>query len=258
MTTHRFAHGWVLLALLTLLGLLLAGCASAERHSDRELPGAERVYALVNAHLIPIAVPGVVAHQTLIVAQGRIQAIGSADQIQIPPKAEVIDLRGRYVLPGFVDMHVHLADERDLLLFLRHGVTTVRNMAAYPWWTTLLGSVDPLVLRQKVKAGELLGPDIFTCGPMLEGEPAQNLLTRVIDTPAQAEAAVREIANAGYDCVKVYNHLGKPAFEAVIRAAWLHDLPVMGHVPYDLGLDGALKAGMRTIEHLNPYIDNFA
>lgn len=244
--------------LLLLLTCYLSGCASAWSRAGHELIAHERVYALTNAHLIPIGEPGIRAEQTLIVSQGRIVAMGPASDIRIPAGAELLDMRGKYILPGFVDMHVHLADERDLLRLLSHGVTTVRNMAANPGWATLMGSADARELRRRVRTGELPGPDIYACGPILEGEPPQNAMVSVIRTPAEAEAAVAATAAGGYDCVKVYNHLGKPEFAAVVAAAERHGLPVMGHVPYAVGLDGALAAGMRTIEHLNPYVDNFA
>lgn len=243
---------------LPVLCLLLTACASSWSEAGHELIRSERVYALVGVNLIPIAEPGVRPDQTVIVRQGLIENMGPTAQVAIPDGAEVLDLRGKYLMPGLVDMHVHLADERDLLHFLSAGVTTVRNMSAHPWWSSLLGAVDALTLRKRIRAGELPGPDIFACGPILEGEPAQNGLTRVIRTPAEAEAAVDETAAAGYDCVKVYNHLSRPAFEAVIATAKRHQLPVMGHVPYEVGLAGALTSGMRTIEHLNAYVDNFA
>lgn len=237
---------------------LLSACASTWSQASRELLPQSQTYALIGVNLIPVDQPGVLHDQTLIVAQGRIQYFGPRAQTPIPSGAQRLELAGKYVMPGLTDMHVHLADERDLLLLLRHGVTRVRNMAAYPGWSSLFGFADALALRRRIQAGELPGPEIFACGPILEGEPAQNSLVKVIHNPAEAEAAVRETARDGYDCVKVYNHLAAENFAAVEKTARELGLPVMGHVPYEVGLKGALASEMVTIEHLNPYIDNFA
>lgn len=240
--------------------LAATGCASYLEQASRALQARQPAsgYALVGVNLITMQAQGLRRNQTVLVQDGRIVALGPVAEVPIPAGARRLELAGRYVMPGLTDMHVHLADQRDLLLLLRYGITSVRNMAAYPWWTRLLGTADPLVLRQAVKSGELLGPDIFTCGPILEGEPPQNLLVKVVHDPDEAEAAVKETAEAGYDCVKVYNHLSRPSFERIVAIAGGYGLPVMGHVPYDVALDGALKAHMRTIEHLNTYVDNFA
>lgn len=240
-----------------MLCLLLSGCAARLQTLWQQEAPTGPDYALIDVTVLPI-VSEARPHQTVLVHQGRIQALGPAAQLAIPAGYQRLELAGKYLLPGLTDMHVHLADERDLLLFLRAGVTTVRNMAAYPWWTALLGTPDARNLRQQVRTGELPGPEIVACGPMLEGEPAQNLLTRVVLSPAEAEAAVAETAAGGYDCVKVYNHLAKANFAAVLRRARLYRLPVVGHVPYEVGLQPALHSGMRTMEHLNAYIDNFA
>ncbi|MGV3524319.1 MAG: amidohydrolase family protein [Candidatus Sericytochromatia bacterium] len=245
---------------LLLCLLTLTGCASyLERFSaEMQQRPASAAYALVGVNVIPVDRPGVLRDQTLLVQDGLIVGLGPRAQTAIPSGFESLPLQGRYVLPGFADMHVHLSHQRDLLLLLRHGVTQVRNMADSLWWAKWLGFPHTPALRNQIRAGHLLGPDIFACGPFLDGDPPQNSLTTSIYTREQAREAVRETARAGFDCVKVYNRLSRANFEAIVQTARELNLPVMGHVPFEVGIEGALNARMATIEHLNAYVDNFA
>jgi imidazolonepropionase-like amidohydrolase len=152
-------------------------------------------------------------------------------------------------MPGLADMHVHLEYfDRDtqLLLFLANGVTTVRNMDGRP---------NILSWQRRIADGALVGPTIFTAGAILEGKPPLRDDNRVVETPAQAEAAVEEQKRAGYDFVKVYHTLSRETYEAIVAAARKHGLSVVGHVPRSVGLRGALAARQKSIEHLDGYVD---
>lgn len=248
---------------LLLACLLLTGCRSYfERISQQEnapnVPRYPPTQALVGINVIPIEPSGLLNDQTVVIQNGKILALGPRDQVGIPPEAEVIPLQGKYLLPGFADMHVHLAHERDLLMFLKHGITQVRNMAHSPNWARLVGFPDVRVLRDKVRNHQLWGPEIFACGEILDGSPAQNGLNRAIATRTEAMAAVKETFEAGFDCVKVYNRLSRENFDQIVQTAAEYKLPVMGHVPVVVGIDRALEAKMASIEHLNAYVENFA
>ncbi|MBF2054571.1 MAG: amidohydrolase family protein [Candidatus Sericytochromatia bacterium] len=246
---------------ILLLLCLIPGCAPsyAERMMQQlAADDAAPLYALTGVNVIPVQPAGVLSDQTLLVGQGRTLALGPRDTVVIPAHARQLDLTGRYVLPGFSDMHVHLAQERDLLLFLRHGITRVRNMADSSPLGKLVGFPHTPALREAIATGRKLGPQIFACGPFLDGDPPQNGITTPLSSPAAARAAVRQSAAEGFDCIKVYNRLQPEIFAAVVDEARVLGLPVMGHVPHDVGLDGALAAPMKSIEHLNAYIDNFA
>ncbi|MGE3725741.1 MAG: amidohydrolase family protein [Candidatus Sericytochromatia bacterium] len=245
------------LGLSGLLGALLCACHSPLEKFAHEAPPQKR-YTLTGVHLIPIEPAGLLRDQTLIVEKGQIVAMGPRQQVKIPPETDILPVQGQYVLPGFADMHVHLAHERDLLLFLRHGITQVRNMAHSPTWAQVAGFPDVRRLREKVRQGELLGPAIFACGPILDGDPPQNGLNQAIARPEQAKEAVQNTAKAGFDCVKVYNRLSRENFDQIVETARAEKVPVMGHVPFAVGIDHALEVKMDSIEHLNAYVENFA
>ena len=129
-------------------------------------------------------------------------------------------------MPGLIDMHVHQPPfDAQLygLLFLAHGVTTVRNT----------GDFSGTILKklQQIQDGVYPGPRIFACGPIIDGDPPFWPGSRVVRTVAEAQAVVDEVAAAGVDCVKVYGRLTGELLAAIREAAARHKLPVVGHIP---------------------------
>lgn len=240
---------FVSLCLLTACSSYLQKISQANR--------AQQLYALENVHVIPISSPGVLHNHTLIVRNGEIEALGPTGTVPVPPTAQRLPVAGKYLIPGLADMHVHISSERDLLRFLQHGVTQLRNMSDHSVFGKMLGYPPLPELRDRIKRRELLGPRMTSCGPFLDGDPPQHSLTTVIRTAEEAQQAVQATVEQGFDCVKVYNQLSASNYQAVARAARQAHIPIMGHVPHAVGLDGAISGGMRSIEHLNAYIDNF-
>lgn len=174
--------------------------------------------------------------QTLIAEGGQIISIAAWSPDSSPSEA-TSRFAGTYVLPGLIDMHVHhfpyVDQELFGLLFLLHGVTTIRNMAESP-------GVSMLRNRQQVQKGGYPGPRIFVCGPILDGDPPWPYpWVRVVRNPAEAQAAVDEIAAAGVDCVKVYFGLSAETLTAIREAAAKHGLPVVGHIPFAVPFEAA-------------------
>ncbi len=166
-------------------------------------------------------------HRQLVVRGGRIASIDAAPPGSHGPYA------GSYILPGLIDMHVHLPPwwapgqlELFNTLFLAHGVTAIRE----------LGSLDVRVfeVRREIHEGRRAGPRVFACGPLLDGDPPLWPLARIVRTPAEGRAAVADLANSGADCVKVYSRLSDDALEGIREAASAHRLPVVGHLPQSL------------------------
>jgi imidazolonepropionase-like amidohydrolase len=149
---------------------------------------------------------------------------------------------GSFVLPGLIDMHVHYgADQRELfgLLFLTHGVTTVRDTG------DLTGTVADT--RRLVRDGEVAGPTVVSCGPILDGDPPTWPGARVVRDRDDARAAVEEASAAGAECLKVYDDLGPDALAGVREAAAARHLRVIGHVPHGVTLE---DAGLADVQHL--------
>ncbi len=205
----------------------------------------ERPIAFVDVNLVPMDSERVLRSQTVIVDNDRITAIGDAAKFRVPSNAHRIEAGGKYLMSGLADMHTHTWGEADLVLFLANGVTTIRNM-----W----GSARQLAWRKRIANGLLLGPTIYTAGPLIDGKPPIWNSSKVVETREQAEEEVAREKKLGYDFVKVYNRLSLEAFQAIVAAAKKHGLPVAGHIPDAVGLEAALKAGQNSIEHLTGYI----
>lgn len=211
--------------------------------------------AFVNVNVIPMTNDRILPDQTVVVRDGRISAIGPAKKIKAPKGATRIDGRGKYLMPGLADMHVHLfsddefpddlADE-ELAIMLANGVTTIRLM---------IGTPEHLVLREKVRRGEMLGPIIYAASPQLAGRSFGNHFNgRAVTTPEEARLAVRDFKAAGYDFIKLTFFISRPVYDAVIETAKEVGIRVIGHVDPQVGLARALEAGQQ-IEHLDSYFE---
>ena len=228
--------------------LVLANFSTFVVHGAKQSPGAEaqqRAFAFTNVNVVPFDRERVVAGQTVIVRDGRIAEIGPAEQTKVPAGTMEIDGRGKYLMPGLADMHVHLfagTGQDDLAnqqfqLFLANGVTTIRNM---------IGKPEHVQLRDRVAKGELLGPAIYTAGPPLLGNN--------VPTPEAAELAVTEQKKAGYDLLKLHEGLSPETYAAIVATAKRVGIPFAGHVTATVGLKRALDAQQNSIEHLDGYL----
>ena len=254
----------ILIGLLLVIGLSLlyltnTGILSFDKpyifRLASELPATQPPVVFANVSLIPMDSERVLEDQTVLVSDGVIQAIGTGDQIQVPDDALIVDGHGKYLMPGLVDMHVHIEGENDMLLFVANGVTSVRNLWGNTGKKLRLGMPDQLELRRQIEQGRLLGPTIYTSGPVMEGEPSFHPVAEVFPSPQAAAQSVAWQKTQGYDFIKVYDHLSAEVYRAILDAARANGLPVVGHVPFAVGLENVLTGGQQTIEHLTGYLD---
>jgi len=202
--------------------------------------------AIEHVTLVPMERETLLVDHTLLVRDGEIAALGPAGTVAVPEDARRIDGRGRFLMPGLADMHVHVWDENDLFLFVACGVTTVRNLFG-----------DPLHLgwRARIARGELVGPRLYTAGPIIDGKPAVWPGSVELTDPDEAAAVVAAQKEAGYDFLKPYARLSRACYEALAIAGAEQDIALMGHVPEALALGDVLEAGQRTVEHLGGWAE---
>jgi len=225
-------------------GIDAGSAPSSSAIADTEITAFEAV------SVIPMDSNRVLPNQTVLTRDGRITAIGPAGTLSIPPQTRRIDGRGLFLMPGLVDMHVHLmgGDEMtdEFPMFLAYGVTTIRQMSGAP---------EVLAMRRKVSAGAVLGPTIFSVSELIDGSPPVfHGGSIVVTTPEQARQAVDQQKQAGYDEVKVYDNLLSPQYDALVAEAARVGIPVVGHVPKDVPVEHALQAHQASIEHLTGYL----
>jgi imidazolonepropionase-like amidohydrolase len=222
------------------LAILLAGLGATQRLDAQE----RGTYAFVNVNVIPMDSERVLEEHTVVVRDGRIAAVGPAATTEVPAGATRIDGRGRYLLPGLAEMHGHLPGanaavaEDILFLYVAAGATTVRGMQGHP---------AQLELKRRVDAGEILGPRMWLAAPALHGTSAPD--------PATAVQRVHEAKAAGFDLLKIHEGLSQETYDAIVRTARAAGLPIGGHVPFEVGVSGALAARQSTIDHLDDYVE---
>ncbi|MFT3738669.1 MAG: amidohydrolase family protein [Breznakibacter sp.] len=212
--------------------------------------------AFINARVIPMTHDTLLEGHTVLIDNGLIEQMGPGAEVEIPRGYRVIDINGRYMMPGLTDMHVHLSDKRDMLRFLSHGITTVRHMSDLPWWANAMGFPSILELRQQQREGRIAGPRIFTCGMTLDGQPPVSPMNQRITSVKEARETVVGEKARGYDAIKLYDNLTFDVYKAIVCEARRVGIPVAGHVPHAVPLDTILKDKILSIEHLTGYIDN--
>lgn len=185
---------------------------------------------------------------TVVVEGNRIKAVGQGLKIKMPAGTEVIDARGKTLMPGLWDMHVHLGPD-DGLMHLAAGVTTVRDLAN--------DNDTLLALKARFEAGEELGPRVIMTGFMDGRGPYAGPTKVFVDTEDEARAAVEKYARLGYTGIKIYSSIKPELAPAVIRLAHAKGLRVSGHVPAFMTAEQFVRAGADELQHINFVFLNF-
>jgi imidazolonepropionase-like amidohydrolase len=191
-------------------------------------------FSIANVGVVDVAGGRVVPDQTVVVRDARI-SFGAGE-------GALIDGRGRFLIPGLWDMHVHLCwkGEGVLSTLVEHGITAVRDLG---------GHLDELdAWRATIDAGTRLGPRIWRAGPILNGA-SFNEFQRVIADAGEARAAARELADAGVDFLKTHRRTSREAYFALIDEGRKVGLDVVGHIPMEVTPQEAAESGQETIEH---------
>lgn len=210
------------------------------------------IIAFRNVNIIPMDSLHILNDYTVITINGSISKIGPSQSVTIPPLAYIIESDGKFLIPGLTDMHVHIDDQDYLMLFLANGVTTIRNM-----W----GEPQHLAWRKSIREEILLGPELYTTGPILEGADFQFWPgSKIIGTVNQARNIVRENKKDGYDFIKIYTSLFKKEIvDAIMDEAAKQNIRVVGHPPCITDnmwnvLEYSYKSGIYSIEHMDWYL----
>ena len=187
-----------------------------------------------------------VEHAYVLIRDGVVTEITTS-----PPRAaadlQTIDARGKFILPGLIDSHVHYRDWKAEL-FLAHGVTTVYDLGNPHHWQR--------ALKQGFNSGRMRGPRYFFCGeiglPDEEAAESQapTVLRRwleVIRKPDDASALVSRLKEAGADCIKLNERFSGPLFSAVARAAQAAGLRVISH---SFHVTDSIAWGIGGVEHM--------
>jgi len=204
--------------------------------------------AIVNANLFDADTGKSVPGTTVLIEGNRIKAVGKDAQVDVPAGAERIDARGRALLPGLADMHVHMS-EGEGAQHLAAGVTSVRDLA---------NDTDTLLaMKKRIDAGEEIGPRIAMSGIIDGPGPFAGPTKVLVDTEAKAREAVDNYAKLGYRAVKIYSSVKPELVPTIIKLAHEKGLRAAGHVPAYMTARQFVEAGADEVHHVNFLFLNF-
>ncbi len=243
--------------------LTLAACAVAATASAAQPPRL----ALVGGMLLDGYQVPPIHHAAVLIEGDRIVAVGRASDVEIPPGTEILDTRGRVMLPGLIDLHAHLAvlghgeygrwfswleqedvDIREVMhisarQLLLAGVTTAVDLGA-----PLEAS---LAVRDRIASGEVPGARLLMAGPWITRRVSfwpENYQIGV-SSPEEASAAVERLADAGVDVIKAWVGLTREDYRAIADTANERGLRVHAHVYGPEEVRNALETGIHVLTH---------
>jgi imidazolonepropionase-like amidohydrolase len=207
-------------------------------------------FVLTDVNVVDVRTGEIRRDQIVLIEKNRIRDVGPRKSVRYPRNAPSASARGAYLIPGLWDMHVHLvfgewfprAESITLPLLVANGVTGVRDM----------GSELAIVQkwRNEIEDGSLVGPRIFTSGPMLDGPKPRFPSSLAIATPEDGRKAVDNLKKSGADFIKLQSLIPRDAVFAIADEAKKQDIGFEGHVPDAVRASEMSDAGMHSFEHL--------
>ncbi len=184
-----------------------------------------------------------VPDQTVVVEKGLIAAVGSSGAVTVPAGAQVIDGRGKTLIPGLWDCHMHIGDDFTGLQELSMGVTSIRDPGN--------DDVRTLDRRKRIAAGALLSPHVYASS-LVDGKgPYHRQIANVATSESEALALVEKAKSNGFTGVKFYGTLNPAWLPASIAQAHKLGLHVHGHIPAGIRPLDAIAAGYDELTHIN-------
>ena len=207
---------------------------------------AGKTLVITHVTLIDVANAAPKPDMTVTVRCGRIADIERTSR-KIPKDALDVDGRGKYLIPGLWDMHVHTnfgdwlpgGEQVILPLFIANGITGVRDMG---------GDLHQLLeWRKQIDAGTILGPRMVVSGPMIDGAPPHFPASVPVATAAEGRKAVDDLKQGGADFIKVQSYIPRDAYFAVAEESKKQGMTFVGHVPDAIRASEASNAGQKSI-----------
>jgi imidazolonepropionase-like amidohydrolase len=233
--------------ILSALLLLLARTASAPD------TGAAAPLAFTHVTVIDPASGAVRRDMTVLVEGSRISGVrpdSATGIVALPANSREIDARGKFLIPGLWDMHVHAlfgdwvpgGREVILPLLLANGITGARDMGS---------DLEPILqAREATARGPWIGPRLVVSGPMLDGPKPQFPASIAVATPEDGRRAVAMLQGRGVDFIKLQSLVPREAYFAIADECRRRGMTFVGHVPDAIRASEASNAGQKSFEHL--------
>lgn len=227
--------GLVLFAVIMILAIDTLG-TSYLKVKDGEASN-NSTYLITNVSIVPMNRDTILVNKMVYIKDGIIQSISETIDIK---GIEVVDAKGKYLVPGLIDMHVHVWDRYELGLYLSKGVTAVRNLWGMPMH---------LRIKEDVNNGEIISPIFFTTGPKLTGPDFIGDDNLNLTNPSEAKEKVISYQDRGYDFIKTYYGLDKEIFDAIIEQATISEIDIVAHPSQKVSFSYHLNPQIKSIEH---------
>ena len=245
--------------LVLLLALLCLPVSHVQAKQTKQAPTEQPVIVIEHVNILPMT-PGGAAlpDATVVIEKGRIVAL----QGPIPKGAKRINGKGKWLIPGLMDMHVHLPsaglmrkpeypteaptmffDTQDIMTpYIANGVTQILNL------DSVAASIGQ---RNELAQGTVLGPHMALAAVINGGDGKG----RIANTPADGRQTVRNIKAEGYDFVKVYSDLDTETFTAIVDEANKQRMKVLGHIPeaFEGQIEKAFVPGFAMVAHAEEF-----
>ena len=223
--------------------LMLLNNAAAQKKADVIIHAAT-IIDVMHGKLIP--------NKTIVINGKKIIAVINDQQAASYISENNIDAKGKFLLPGLWDMHMHfgggdtLIEENKnlLMLYLANGITSVRDCAA---------DISPAVLqwRKEINEGSLKGPTIYTAGPKLEGYKSIWVGDIEVNNSTELNKAIDSLQKIKVDFVKITDNTMKAAlYLEALAETRKRGFQITGHIPAALTLTQVSDAGLSAIEHI--------
>jgi imidazolonepropionase-like amidohydrolase len=204
-----------------------------------------RSVAIVGGTLIDGTGRAAVTDSVVVIGEGRFLSVGKRGEVIIPQGAEVIDAKGKSILPGLIDGHCHYRDWMGEV-YLAYGVVTCPNISNNP--------VDWIIAqREGVRNGTIRAPRVWASANIIDGPPPEGTGTLrrqrtsiIVDSENESRKAVRELVEKGVDGIKLFERLKPQVAKAAVDEAHKLGRPVFGH---SLDIFTAAANGYQSVEH---------
>jgi imidazolonepropionase-like amidohydrolase len=204
---------------------------------------------ITNVNIVDVKSGNILPNRTVAIDSNRISAIYESE-IACSGSTNVINGKGKYLIPGLWDMHAHYKWDRVEIdpLLIANGITGVREM-----W----GDMPEFVkIPKKTQLEGMVSPDIYLSGDLLDGNPPSFPMgCLVVTTPNEAIDAVKKQIDKKVDFIKVYSSLSEECFLAIANETKRNNIKFAGHIPDKVSIYKAIDAGMASSEHLYGFLE---
>ena len=213
-----------------------------EEKSTALLQKATNCFALFNCNIVDVVNGNLLPNQTLLVSNGKIEAIGDTASVVIPANYKRINASNKYVMPGLWDMHAHTFPGEGIA-YLINGITSIRDLG---------NNLQLPEIKQKTEQGILVGPRIAWMSGFIDyNDEMAGPCGIFINNITEGIEAVRTYHRMGYQSIKLYSSI-KPEYVKVLAAeAHRLGMKVHGHVPAFMTAEEAIRDGYDEVNHLN-------